>query len=212
MPTSTPFGLTGGIGSGKSTVSAEFANRGAVILDADQITRDLQEPGQPVLIEMAAILGTQVLTQTGELDRQAAAAIMFADKAKHAAVHEIILPLIWGEIFEGIERAEPDKVVVVDAPLLFETQPDDLSLGGVMVVDTPEDKAVERLMQYRGFSEPDARARIATQLSREERLAKASHVIDNSGSKEQLEIEIDSAWQWMQGVLRQISVARAVGK
>jgi dephospho-CoA kinase len=191
------FGLTGGMGSGKSTVSTEFAARGAVILDADQIVHDLQQPEQPVLLGMVAVLGEEILLESGELDRATAGRHMFADPDKRQAIQRLIHPLVWGAIDTGIEEAKADDIVIVDAPLLLEARPDNLQTKGTIVVDTEVNLAVARLMRYRGFREEDARKRISQQMSREERLSHADYIIHNNGSLEELLQSISGAWQWI---------------
>lgn len=191
-------GLTGGIGSGKSTVSALLAERGAVVVDADQIARDLQRPGSPVLDRMAERFGAQILREDGSLDRPAVAAIVFGDtpEAKQALadLNGITHPAIQDEIRRQIEaQAGTDHVVVLDHPLLGEHPRDDIST--TIVVDIPVDVAVDRLVRFRGMDETDARNRIASQMAREDRLARATHVIDNSGDLDHLRAQVDDLWQ-----------------
>ena len=190
-------GLTGGIGAGKSTVSALLADRGAVVVDADQIARDLQRPGSPVLARMAERFGADVLREDGSLDRPAVAAIVFGDtpEAKQALadLNAITHPAIQDEIRRRIEaEAATDHVVVLDHPLLGEHPRDDITT--TIVVDVPVELAVERLVHLRGMSEVDARNRIANQMSREDRLARATHVIDNSGDLDHLRAQVDALW------------------
>ena len=159
------LGLTGGIGSGKSTVSSMLAAKGAVIIDADAIVKELQEPGQPLLAELAAEFGASILREDGSLDRLALAGIAFADKDKVAALNKIVHPAVGKEMSRRLEEQRAtDNVVVLDIPLLAENPRE--GLCGVIVVDVPVDTAVARLMEQRGFSETDARARIANQTSR----------------------------------------------
>jgi dephospho-CoA kinase len=187
--------LTGGIGSGKSTVSAELAKRGAVVIDADAITRELQAPGQPVLAAIVERFG-DVLTATGELDRPALAAHVFADLDELNALNKIVHPAVNIEIARRLaEQADGDRVVILDIPLLIESGK--YRARGVLVVDTPIELAVERLVAFRGLTAEDARARIARQATREQRLAKADFVVDNSGDREALVSQIEAAWQWM---------------
>jgi dephospho-CoA kinase len=190
------YGLTGGMGSGKSTVSAILTEKGAVIVDADQIVHDLQRPGQPALLGMAAILGEGILTESGELDRAAAGREMFGDDERKRAVEALFHPLVWGKIRDSISAAKPMDKVILDVPLL-ETKPDDIQIQGTLVVDTETDLAVSRLVQHRGFSEEAARQRIAQQLAREERLAAADYIITNNGSREELLQGVEAAWRWM---------------
>lgn len=193
------LGLTGGIGSGKSTVSAMLADRGAVIIDADAIVRELQAPGQPLLAELAAEFGDSILGADGSLDRAALAAAAFGDKEKVAALNRIVHPAVGREMNRRLEeQRDTDNVVVLDIPLLAENPRK--GLCGVIVVDVPVDTAVERLMKHRGFSESDARARVANQASRETRLAIADRVLDNSGDIASLESQVNEVWQWAQSL------------
>ena len=189
-------GLTGGIGSGKSTVSARLAARGAVILDADAITRDVQMPGSPVLNELAERFGPEVLATDGSLQRQALADIVFTDPEALKALNAIVHPAVGREMNRRmIEQRTTTNVVILDIPLLTENPRE--GLQGRIVVDVPVETQVERLVKHRGFDEADARARIARQASRDERLATADFVVDNSGSPEDLEPQIDRLWNWL---------------
>lgn len=189
------LGLTGGIGSGKSTVSSMLAASGAVIIDADAIVKELQEPGQPLLAELAAEFGASILREDGSLDRLALAGIAFADKEKVAALNKIVHPAVGREMNRRLEEQRgTDNVVVLDIPLLAENPRE--GLCGVIVVDVPVDTAVARLMEQRGFSEEDARARIANQTSREKRMEIADKVIDNAGSLDELRAQVDGVWRW----------------
>jgi len=195
-------GLTGGIGSGKSTVSAALAARGAVIVDADAITRDLQQPGRPVLLAIAERFGSHVLQADGSLNRPALAQIVFSDSAALADLNGIVHPAVRKEIAARMAaEADTDHVVVLDVPLLVESKdPGFNRTAGTIVVDTPEDVAVERLMTYRGFSEADARSRIANQASREQRLAAADFVVHNGGTIEELNSQFDDLWTWIRSL------------
>lgn len=189
-------GLTGGIGSGKSTVSNALTQRGARIIDADQITRELQAPGQPLLGELAARFGSGILTADGALDRPALAAIAFSDAEALADLNKLVHPAVGREIARRLEEAAgTEDVVVMDIPLLTENPRE--GLQGIIVVDVPVETQVERLVKYRGFSEDDARARIAKQATREARLATADFVVDNSGPVEALAPQIERLWQWL---------------
>lgn len=192
-------GLTGGIGAGKSTVSAGLAARGAVVIDADAIVRELQAPGQPVLDAMVERFGPGILHDDGTLDRQAVADLVFGDDESLADLNAIVHPAVAAEIARRLEaEAGTDHVVVLDVPLLVESGRNDLA--GLIVVDTDPEVAVRRLVEQRGFTESDARARIARQASREERLARADLVIDNNGDRAALEAEIDRAWAWIRSL------------
>jgi len=192
-------GLTGGIGSGKSTVSALLAERGAVVIDADAITKELQRPGQPVLASIVERFGDGVLTDAGELDRPALAAIVFSDPEALKDLNGLVHPAVGAEIARRMEaERETDHVVVLDIPLLVEGGR--YKVGGLLVVDVDTDVAVDRLVRFRGFQADDARARMARQATREERRAKADRVIDNSGDLEHLRRQVDQAWAWMRSL------------
>lgn len=194
-------GLTGGIGAGKSTVSAGFAARGAVVIDADRAYGELVAPGAPLLDQLVERFGTGIRTDDGSLDRPALSALVFSDPAALADLNAITHPAIGIRIAERMaEEAPTDHTVILDVPLLLESDRLRPDLAGVIVVDTPVEVAVQRLVDLRGMSEADARARVAAQLPREERNAKADLVIDNSGSLEQLEAEIDRAWAWIESL------------
>ncbi len=186
-------GLTGGIGAGKSTVSAMLARRGAVIVDADQIARELQSPGSPVVAAMAERFGAGILHDDGSLDRPAVAQIVFNDEQALADLNGIVHPAMQDEI-EARIRAErdTDRVVVLDFPLLGENPRP--GLAATIVVDVPHEVAIERLVTDRGMDVDDARARIASQIARDDRLATATHVIDNSGDLEALAARVDELW------------------
>ena len=190
-------GLTGGIGAGKSSVAALLAERGAVILDADQVARDVVEPDQPAFEALVERFGPDIVGTDGRLDRPKLAEIAFATDDGTADLNAIVHPAVGAEIAERMQhQAETDNVVILDVPLLVESGRDDL--GGLLVVDVDPEVAVQRVVDQRGMREEDVRARIAKQVSREERLAKADHVIDNSGTPADLEREVDDAWAWIQ--------------
>jgi dephospho-CoA kinase len=188
--------LTGGIGSGKSTVSRRLAARGAVIIDADAIVRELQRAGSPLLDRLAERFGLGIIGDDGELDRPALAAIAFTDDHALADLNTIVHPEVRTEIARRISaEVGTDHVVVVDTPLVEVTP--GAEFAAVVVVDAPVDVAVDRLVVQRGLTEADARARIAKQIGREERLAKADRVIDNSGDFTALDAQIDDLWNWL---------------
>jgi dephospho-CoA kinase len=193
------IGLTGGIGSGKSTVSAALVARGARLIDADAVVRELQEPGTPVFDAMVERFGPAIVAPDGTLDRAAVAALVFSDEDARKDLNRIVHPAVGAEILARVAAAaETDGVVVLDVPLLVEGGR--YQVAGVLVVDCPVDEAVRRLVELRGMSEDDARARIAVQATREERLARADHVVDNSGPPEALAVEIDRAWAWIESL------------
>ena len=192
-------GLTGGIGSGKSTVSAALAARGAVIVDADQVVRDVQQPGSPVLAKLAERFGAEVIAADGSLDRAALAGIAFADPDALKDLNGIVHPAVGAEMNRQVmENVATDNVVVLDIPLLTENPRE--GLQGKIVVDVPVETQVERLVKCRGFDEADARARIARQATRELRLETADFVIDNSGDPAALDEQIERLWTWLQSL------------
>lgn len=182
-------GLTGGIGSGKTTVSGMLAAAGFEVVDADAITHELQRPGQKVLAEIVAEFGDRVLLPSGELDRKGLAAIVFPDPERLARLNAIVHPEVGAEIARRLEALrDTDRTVILDVPLLVESGRDDLDL--LVVVDSDPEIAVGRLVDQRGYTEADARARIARQADRATRLAGADVVIDNSGSLAELEQQV----------------------
>jgi dephospho-CoA kinase len=186
------IGLTGGIGSGKSTVSALLAERGAVIVDADRIAREVVEPGTPGLAAVVAAFGDDVLGPDGGLDRPALAAVVFADPEARARLDGIVHPLVRARAAELAAAAPPDAVLVHDIPLLVETgQAGRYDL--VLVVQADLGTRVARLVR-RGMTEADARARIAAQATDEQRAAVADVVLDNSGTREELAAQVDRFW------------------
>jgi dephospho-CoA kinase len=193
------IGLTGGIGSGKSTVSAALFERGAEVVDADAIVRELQEPGQPVFEAMVARFGPGIVSAGGDLDRQAVADIVFNDPDALRDLNAIVHPAVGAEVLRRLDVSTGrDGVLILDIPLLVESGRDDMA--GTVVDDTDPEIAVARLVDQRGFSEADARARIARQASREERLAKADFVISNDGTREDLADQLDAVWAWIEGL------------
>jgi dephospho-CoA kinase len=194
------IGLTGGIGSGKSTVSALLAAKGAVVVDADAITRELQQPGTPVFAAMVERFGPGIVAADGTLDREAVAAIVFGDVDALADLNKIVHPAVGGEIARRLqEQAGTDAVVILDVPLLVES-PNRRPMAAVLVVDVDPEVALRRLVEQRGMDEGDARARMANQASRADRLARADRVIDNSGDHDDLAAEVDAAWAWIAGL------------
>ncbi len=195
------IGLTGGIGSGKSTVSNRFVERGAILIDADLIVREMQAPGQEVHAEMVAHFGDQILNDDQSLDRQAIAEIVFSDKNALRHLNRMVHPPVNREIRHRIrQQANSNNLLVLDIPLLVEGiiagGPPRYVVSGIVVVDTPADIAVERLVAQRGFSEEDARSRIAAQVPREKRLEVADFVIDNSVALSHIHKQIERADRW----------------
>jgi len=189
-------GLTGGIGSGKSTVSEMLAARGAEIVDADVITREVQRPGSPVIDKIVERFGQSVVDSHGALIRPALAEIVFSDADALRDLNGIVHPAVAKEMNRRVEDARTTgTILVLDIPLLTENPRK--GLQGKIVVDVPPDVQVERLVRYRGFSEDDARARISKQASREERLKDADFVVDNSGDVADLDPQIERLWTWL---------------
>ena len=203
-------GLTGGIGSGKSTVSGLLAEKGAVIIDADAIVRELQAPGGEAYAGIVERFGPGVVAADGTLDRPALAALVFNDEAARADLNRLTHPLVGKEMGARMAaQASTDNVVVLDIPLLAERGGKGAyPVAAIIVVDCPVDVAVERLVRFRDFSEADARARVAAQISREDRLAIADRVVDNGGTVEGLQRQIDEVWAWLEG-LRSEAAAKA---
>ena len=189
-------GLTGGIGSGKSTVSSLLAARGARIVDADAVTREGQQPGSPVVAAIVERFGDGVIDDSGALRRAELAEIVFAQPEALRDLNAIVHPAVGLEIKRRVDELVPtDNIVVLDIPLLTENPRGELQ--GKIVVDMPVELQVERLVRYRGFTETDARARIARQSSREDRLKEADFVIENSGAIRDLDAQIDRLWTWL---------------
>ncbi|NVI90968.1 dephospho-CoA kinase [Actinomadura sp. BRA 177] len=187
-------GLTGGIGSGKSEVSARLDERGAMIIDADKIAREVVEPGTPGLAAVVAEFGVDVLLPDGAMDREKVGKIVFADPDRLAALNAIVHPLVGARMQELMDAAPADAVVVYDVPLLAENGLAPM-YDEVVVVDAPEETQLDRLVARRGMPEEDARARMAAQASREDRRAVATHIIDNSGTLDDLKTQVDALWE-----------------
>lgn len=193
------FALTGGIGSGKSSVASRLEARGATVVDSDLIVRELQAAGSPTLQKMVDAFGAHIVGADGALDRAAVAAIVFNDKDALATLNGIMGPAIRRELARRtVESGRAGNCTVLDIPLFTEgPQYRLIEWSGVIVVDVPVDIAVQRLMQHRNFTEDDARARIANQATREERRALADFVVDNSGAPDALDAAVDACWEWM---------------
>lgn len=187
------IGLTGGIGSGKSTVARMLVECGAVLIDADAISRQLMQPGQEVLAETVRVFGPGILTPTGELDRAALASLVFSDEDARAKLNAIVHPAVRAEAARqrqaAVREVGESAVIVEDIPLLAETG-QVADFDGVIVVETELQERLRRLVQVRGMSEADARARIKAQASDDQRRAIATWIIDNSGSEERTAAQV----------------------
>jgi dephospho-CoA kinase len=192
-------GLSGGIGSGKSTVSRGLARRGAVVIDADAIAREVVEPGSPGLAAVVERFGDEILTADGRLDRPRLAALVFGDEAARADLNAIVHPRVAAETARRASSAPGDSVVVFDVPLLVEAARSGYDL--VVIVEAPEDVRLERLVG-RGMDPGDARRRMAAQATDEERRKVADVVLDNSGSEADLEAQVDALWARLTASLR----------
>jgi dephospho-CoA kinase len=182
-------GLTGGVASGKSTVSGMLRELGAVVVDADVLAREVVEPGTSGFDAVVAAFGPEIVASDGGLDRARLGAVVFADPDKRATLESIIHPRVRARAAEIEAAAPPGAVVVHDIPLLVETGQSD-AFDAVIVVDLPVEVQVERAMGERGWSEDEARSRIAAQATREQRLAVATYVVDNTGTREDLRPQV----------------------
>lgn len=191
-------GLTGGVASGKSTVSAMLAELGAVVIDADLLAREVVAAGTDGLAEIVAAFGPTVLTTDGELDRQAMGAIVFAEEDQRRRLESIIHPRVRARGAELEAAAPVGAVVVHDIPLLTETGQAG-AFDAVVVVDVPIEVQVERMMELRGLSRQEAESRVGAQASREDRLAIATHVIDNTGTLAELRARVDAVYADLRG-------------
>lgn len=206
----TEFAITGGIGSGKTTVAKLLVLKGATLIDADQIVRDLQKPGQSVYKSIVERFGSDVVTDNQELDRQKIADIVFSNPEQLEALNAIVHPAV-GEEMGALRRkfAATNAIVLIDIPLLV-TPEGELArkeykaLEGKIVVDCEIETAISRLVAFRGFNEQDATARISKQSTRKQRLEFADYVIDNNGEEENLIDQIDACWVWMQSLAKEI--------
>ena len=193
------IGLTGGIGSGKSEVARLLAECGAEIIDADLIVRELQQPGAEIYEKMIELFGSEVVAADKSLDRTAIAKKVFFDESLLKTLNQLVHPVVKRVMNERIESfRDTEKVVILDIPLLVENPRE--GLDGVLVVDLDAEIAVKRLVEQRNMSADDARARIAKQATREQRLAIANHVIDNSGDRNALSQKIEIAWSWIKSL------------
>lgn len=189
--------LTGGIASGKSTISSRLAEHGAVVVDADRIVRDVQAPGSPVLAEIAKAFGAAVLLDDGTLDRAALGARVFGDESALSRLNAIVHPAVRAESarrFAEAFAADPDAVVVYDVPLLVEARVDD-PWDLIVVADAPASVRERRLVELRGMTVDQARARIAAQVPDEARRRIADVVIDTSGGLGDTIEQVDHLWE-----------------
>ncbi|MGO4370502.1 dephospho-CoA kinase [Paenibacillus sp. 2TAB19] len=196
------IGLTGGIASGKSTIAQLLAHRGALLVDADQVAREVVQPGEPALEAIASSFGQAVLQADGSLDRSALGAIVFQDKASLAKLESITHPAIRQRMQHRIHtyaEQNPGALVVADVPLLYETNQQAL-YEGIMVVYVPETIQLTRLMGRNQMDETEAKRRISLQMDIEEKRRRADWVIDNSGPLAETERQIDDFWR-SQGIL-----------
>ncbi|GAA1147855.1 dephospho-CoA kinase [Nesterenkonia lutea] len=190
-------GLTGGIASGKSAVSARLAEHGALIIDADLLARQVLEPGSPGLDEVVSAFGDALLTESGELDRAGLGQIVFADEEARVRLNAIVHPRVRAEASRLRAAAPEGSVVVEDIPLLVETgQQGRFDL--VLVVQTPERQRIERIMRDRGATEEEARSRIAAQATDAQRAAAADVILDNSGTLDELHRQVDELYEKLQ--------------
>lgn len=190
-------GLTGGVASGKSTVSAMLAAMGAVVIDADLLAREVVARGTPGLAAVVDAFGPEVLTPEGDLDRPKMGAIVFNDPEKRRLLESIVHPLVFERYAEMEASAPADSIVVHDIPLLVESGRAE-EFDAVIVVDVPHEAQVERMLRDRGWTEEDALSRIAAQATREQRRAVATYLIDNSGTLEDLRAAVREVFEDLQ--------------
>lgn len=193
--------LTGGIASGKSTVAARLAEHGAVVIDADRVVRDVQGPGSVVLRSIAAAFGQEMIAADGTLDRPSLAAAVFGDPVALARLNAIVHPAVREESARRFAAAfanDPRAVVVYEVPLLVEARVDDV-WDLIVVADAPAEERQRRLIELRGLSPDDARARIASQATDAERRAVADVVIDTSGTPAETAEQVDALWERLRG-------------
>jgi len=192
-------GLTGGIGSGKSAVADLLVERGALLIDADQVARDVVAPGGPAYQPLIDRFGTDILDTDGTIDRKALAALAFANEENRLALNAITHPAIGIAMIQARDAlADTDHIVVLAIPLLTALHRETVKLHKVVVVDCPTDIALQRLLSQRGFDRADAEARIKAQISREERVKEADYVLDNSGDRSALAARVTELWVWLQ--------------
>jgi dephospho-CoA kinase len=187
------IGLTGGIGSGKSTIARRLTELGAQVIDADVVSREVVEPGQPALAAIVATFGAHVLNADGTLNRARLGDIVFTNSEAREQLNNIVHPAVRERSLKLFAEAEDHDVVVYDVPLLVESE-NSYSFEHIIVASAPEEIRVERLMEHRGMTESEARARIESQASEESRLSLADTVIDTSGSLEDTYSQVARFW------------------
>ena len=193
-------GLTGGVASGKSTVSAILRELGAVLIDADQLAREVVARGTAGLAAVVEEFGPELLTEDGDLDRPAMAEVVFNDDEARKRLEAIVHPLVYEEVHRLEAEVPEDALVVHDVPLLAEAGRAE-SFDAVVVVDAPEDLQVERMVRDRGWTEEDARSRITAQASREDRLAVATYVVENTGTRAELRAKVEDLYAKLTGLM-----------
>ncbi|MDG1845754.1 MAG: dephospho-CoA kinase [Acidimicrobiales bacterium] len=198
------FAITGGIGSGKSTVADALVHHGAKLIDADRIVHELQKSGGEVFINLVGHFGEGIIGDDGELDRKKLAGLVFSNEKELEKLNSIVHPAVGKEMASKREAfAKEGSLILIDIPLLVtaegELARDEYkNFSGRIVVDCDEKLAVDRLIDSRGFTEEDARARISKQATREQRLVFADYLIDNNGDLQSLERQVNECWTWMQ--------------
>ncbi len=196
------YGLTGGIATGASTVAKVFRELGAIVIEADEVGRELVVPGSEVLAKIAGIFGPKILTRDGTLDRKKLADIIYKDEVARRRLNALIHPLIQRRILQDIGRLrdeQPDAIVIVDVPLLLDTTgPEAYELDGVIVVSTDRATQLKRLRSRDKISPEDAERRLAAQRPVAEKAEDADWVIDNSGSEEETRRQVDMMWEELQ--------------
>lgn len=195
----TLIGLTGGIGSGKSTIARRLAEHGAVIIDADQIAREVVEPGTPALAAIIAHFGMSVINPDGSLNRSALGEIVFTSSNERAVLNSIVHPAVHRRTTELFAEANAEQVVVYDVPLLVEGRRD-YPFDAIVVASAPEHVRAERLMEHRGMLESEALSRIQSQAPEEDRLKIANHVIDTSGDINHTYAQVDALWNQLANI------------
>ena len=191
-------GLTGGIGSGKSAVADRLVARGAILIDADQVARDVVTPEGPAYQPLVDRFGPGIVASDGTIDRPALAAVAFADDAARADLNGITHPVIGRVMADALTaQAGTDHIVIMAIPLLTAAHRETAHLDKVVVVDCPIDIALDRLVVQRGMERADAEARIRAQISREERAKDADYVLDNSGDRSALDAQVTRLWDWL---------------